>query len=248
MERQLVYDLPTRIFHWLFAAFFLTAFVIAKVVDDDSPVFSYHSLMGLTIGFLVLLRIVWGFVGTQHARFTNFALRPNDLVGYFKNILSGKKKRWAGHNPASSWAAILMMIMAIGLGVTGYLMTSGGDKETFEDLHELLANGFIILVVLHIAGIALYSLRYKEMIGLSMIDGKKASVPMDQTITSSRPGMGILFAGLIVAFGVHLYKNYDSQNQRLQFFGTTLQLGESDAEHDHKLKHDDEHEDEVDFE
>lgn len=66
-----------------------------------------------------------------------------------------------------------MIAMAAGLGLTGYLMTSGPDKETFEDIHELLANGLFVVAVLHIAGIVLHTLRHKEVIGLSMIDGKK---------------------------------------------------------------------------
>lgn len=229
MGRQLVYDLPTRLFHWLFAGLFLTAFIIAKTIDDDSIWFNYHSLAGFTLGFLVLLRIVWGVFGTQHARFSGFVLNPMDLINYFKGILTGKKKRWAGHNPASSWAAVIMMVLALGLAVTGYLMTSGPDKETFEDLHELFANGFIIVVVLHVAGIILHSILHQEMIALSMVDGKKADVPMAQTITSSRSSFGILLIGLVVVFGLHLFKNYDSQNGSLQFFGTTLQLGESEG-------------------
>lgn len=229
MERQLVYDLPTRLFHWLFAGLFLTGFIIAKTVDDDSSWFNYHSLAGLTLGFLVLLRIVWGVFGTQHARFSGFSLNPLDLISYFKYILSGEKKRWTGHNPASSWAAILMMIFALGLAVTGYLMTSGANKETFEDIHELFANGFIVVVVLHVAGIILHTIRYQEMIGLGMIDGKKVEVPIDQTISSSRSAFGILLIGLVVVFGLHLFKNYDNQNRSLHLFGTTLQLDKSEG-------------------
>jgi cytochrome b len=228
MRQHLVYDLPTRLFHWLFAGLFLTAFVIAKTIDDDSVWFNYHSLAGLTLGFLVFLRILWGFFGTKHARFSGFALKPIDLINYFKGILVGEKRRWAGHNPASSWAGIVMMVMALGLATTGYLMTSGPNKETFEDVHELLANGFIIVVVLHVAGIILHTIRLQEMIGLSMIDGRKADVAIDQTIPSSKSIFGILLIGLVVAFGLNLIKNYNSQTQSLQFFGTTLQLGENE--------------------
>lgn len=242
MRQHLVYDLPTRLFHWLFAGLFLTAFIIAKTIDDDSVWFNYHSLAGLTLGFLVLLRILWGLFGTRHARFSGFALKPIDLINYFKGILAGEKRRWAGHNPASSWAGIVMMVMALGLATTGYLMTSGPDKETFEDVHELLANGFIIVVVLHVAGIILHTIRHQEMIGLSMIDGRKADVAIDQTIPSSKSKFGILLVGLVVAFGLHLFKNYDSQTQALQFFGTTLQLGENEGsghEQETKLDEDD---------
>jgi cytochrome b len=232
MRRQLVYDLPTRFFHWLFAALFLIGFIIAKTVDDDSSWFNYHSLAGLTLGFLVLLRLIWGGFGSQHARFSGFALNPMDLISYFKGIFSGTKKRWAGHNPASSWAAIIMMILALGLAVTGYLMTSGPSKEAFEDIHELFANAFIVVAVLHIAGIVFHTIRYQDMIGLSMLDGKKVEVPSSQIIRSSQPVFGILLIGFVVAFAIYLVKNYNTQGRSLQFFGTTLQLGENEGNSD----------------
>ncbi|MGZ3746668.1 MAG: cytochrome b/b6 domain-containing protein [Pseudobdellovibrionaceae bacterium] len=230
MKSQLIYDLPTRIFHWLFAGIFLTAFSIANTIDSDSPIFSYHMLAGLILSFLVLLRIFWGIVGTKHARFSGFALKPGDLISYFKGILSGDKKRWAGHNPASSWAALMMMGMALGLGGTGYLMASGPNKEIFEDIHELLANSFIVVVILHVAGIVLHTLRYREMIVLSMVSGKKSGVSSEEGIESSKSGVGTLFIGLLVVFSTYLFKNYDNQARTLQFFGTTLQLGENEGQ------------------
>ncbi len=229
MRKSFVYDLPTRVFHWLFAGLFLTAFVIAKTIDDESPFYTWHMLAGLTLSFVVILRIVWGFLGTQHARFSGFALNPLDLFKYFKGIVSGDQRKWAGHNPASSWAAIAMMLMALGLGVTGYLMTSGPNKEDFEDIHELLANGFIIVVIMHVAGIILHTMRFKEMIGLSMIDGKKENVIAKDTISSSHNSVAIILIALVIAFGLNLFKNYNSQTRTLNLFGTTLQLGENEA-------------------
>lgn len=228
MKKKLVYDLPTRFFHWLFAALFLTAFLIGKNVDDDSVIFTYHMLAGLTLGFLVLLRIVWGIIGTKHARFLAFALHPAELFAYLKGILSGSKRRWAGHNPASSWAALIMMALALGLGLTGFLMTSGPDKETWEDIHELLANGFMVVVVGHIAGIILHTMRHKDMIGLSMLDGKKTEVTAENSIPSAKPGYGILLLALVAGFATYLFNNYDGQGGTLQLFGTQLQLGENE--------------------
>lgn len=230
MRQHLIYDLPTRLFHWFFAALFLFAFVVAKTIDDDSLLFSYHSMAGLTLSFLVALRIIWGFFGTRHARFSNFALNPLELLNYFKGILTGSKRRWAGHNPASSWAALVMMAFALGLGITGYLMSSGPNKEDFEDVHELLANGFIIVVILHIAGIVLHTIRHREMIGFSMIDGKKADVAVDQKIDSPRTVFGLVLIALVVSFGINLYKNFDSASGKLNFFGTSLEIGESEGD------------------
>jgi len=227
MKKQLVYDLPTRAFHWLFAGLFICAFAIAKTVDDDSPVFAYHMFAGLLLGFTVLLRLVWGFVGTKYARFSSFALHPKDLVTYFMGIVSGNKKRWAGHNPASSWAAIVMMGLALGLGVTGYLMANG-QGESFEDIHELLANGFLVVVLLHIAGVILHALRHQDGIGLAMLDGQKNDLAPSSLITSARPGAALLFVVLVASFAMYLANNYDSTKQSLNLFGNTVQLGEAE--------------------
>lgn len=246
MRNRLVYDLPLRLFHWLFAALFIVAFLVAKTVDDESLVFSYHMLAGLLLGFLVCLRIIWGFVGTQHSRFSGFALHPRDLLAYFKGILSGDKRKWAGHNPASSWAAIVMFALALGLGVTGYLMASG-QKEAFEDVHELLANGFLVVVLMHIAGVVLHVLRHQDGIAMSMIDGAKGGVPSGETIANSRPVVAVVFLGLIAAFALHLAKNFNSQDRTLNFFGTVLQLGENEenegAEHGDSKGEAEDHED-----
>lgn len=226
MQKQLVYDLPTRLFHWFFSGLFLTAFIIAKTIDDDSLWFSFHSLAGLTLGFVVFLRLLWGVSGTRHARFSGLALNPFELFNYFNGIFSAENKKWAGHNPASSWAGILMMVLGLGLAVTGYFMTSGPNKETFEDVHELFANSFIIVVVLHVAGIILHTIRHREMIGLSMLDGKKANVHRGEEISSSKSIFGVLFLALSISFALNLFKNFDRQTGVLQFFGTTLQIGE----------------------
>lgn len=226
MKNARVYDIPTRLFHWLFALLFLTAFGIGKWVDDDAPQFSWHMLAGLTITFLVLLRIIWGIVGTKHARFSDFSLHPRDLSKYFQSILSGEKIKWLGHNPASSWAAILMLLFALGLGTTGFLMTSGANKEDYEDIHELLANGFAVTVMLHIAGIILHTIRHKEMIGLSMVTGRKST--NEGSDEKSRPLVGIFLIALLALFALNLFQNYDAQTRKLNLFGTVLTLGESE--------------------
>lgn len=227
--RSLVYDWPIRFFHWIFAGLFLSSFVIAKTVDSETLVYSYHMLSGLMMGYLVVLRIFWAFVGTKHSRFSGFALNPLDLVNYFKGILTGDKRKWAGHNPASSWAGIIMMILALGLALTGYLMTSGNDPESFEDIHEIFANGFLVVVIAHILGIFIHTVRHKELIGLSMLDGKKKDISAGDIIENSRAGVAVLLLVLLIGFGGYLYKNFDSQTRSLNFLGTTLQLGEAEA-------------------
>ncbi len=236
-----VYDLPTRIFHWLFAASFLTAFAIANTVDDDSVVFSYHMIAGLVMCFVILWRIIWGVIGSRYARFSDFSLKPDELIGYLKGVFSGNTRRWAGHNPASSWAAVLMMVLGVGLGVTGYLMASGRGGESLEDIHELLANAFIITVLAHIAGIIIHTLKYNAAIGKSMVTGEKQDLPAGTTPVASHTVTGVILLVLTVWAGTYLVQHFDSHTRALTLFGSQLHLGEfEDESHENeKYEHDD---------
>lgn len=224
MRQILVYDLPTRIFHWLFAGMFLGAFAIAKTVDDDSSIFMMHMLVGLVMGLLVFLRLVWGLIGTRYARLSGFALRPKDLLAYFLGIARGDRALWAGHNPASSWAALIMMGITLGLVASGLWMVSDQGGFLTEDIHEVLGNGFLVVAVLHVAGVVLHTVLHRDMIGLSMIDGKKAGIESAEAITSARVGTGVLMVVLVAIFAAYLFQNFDSDTATLKVFGQTLEL------------------------
>lgn len=227
MTKKLIYDLPTRTFHWLFAGLFVTAFIIAKTVDDESPVFTFHMIAGLILGGLVLLRLIWGFIGTPYARFSSFALHPKELVQYVKEILSGSRKLWSGHNPASSWATLTMLTSALMLALTGILMTTG-NKETFEDAHEFFSQVFFLTVILHIAGLFFHSLRHHDGMALSMFHGKKEETKGMQEIENGKPYYAIGLVILIGFYSLYLFKNYNSKEMTLIFFGKTLTLGENE--------------------
>lgn len=229
MKRILIYDLPTRLFHWTFAFLFLSAFLIAKNIDSESITYAYHMLAGLVLSFTVLFRVVWFVFGTKYAKLSGFKLHPKHLIQYFSEILRGSKKSWTTHNPASSWAATLMFVFAISLSISGYLMTTTDLKPEIEDYHELLANGFILTVGMHIAGIFLHTIRHKELIGLSMVDGKKIPDPSDaEPISSIKIIPGLLFVILVLGFSTYLYRNFDPQTGQLHFLGTHLQLMETE--------------------
>ena len=228
MKSKRVYDLPTRLFHWLFAFLFIVAFSIGNTADDDSALFSYHMIAGIVMCFLVFLRLVWGVFGTRYARFSDFALRPKELYCYLTGLLNGDKKRWAGHNPASSWAAIVMIILAVSLGVTGYLMISGQSGEVIEEVHELLANGFVIVVILHITGIFLHTLRNRDRLWKSMLDGRKSELLEQIAPVRSHRIIGGFLLLTILGFTVHLLNNFDSQSRELVLLGSTLKLAEAE--------------------
>lgn len=225
---QLVHDLPTRLFHWLFAGSFITAFTIANVAEH-SAAFPLHMLAGLLLGALVVFRVLWGLFGTRYARFDSFALHPARLVEYLRAIFTGDGRRWTGHNPASSWAALLMLALGAGLAITGLLMVNG-DREAYEDVHELLANAFLAVVIAHVTGVIVHSLRHRDAFAKSMVDGRKRGDAESPTDVPARPLAAIVLTGMFVALGAYLLRGYDASSSTLTGFGTTLQLGESEGE------------------
>ena len=229
MRQVLVYDFPTRVFHWLFAGFFITAFAISNLVDDESARFSLHMLAGMGMVFVVILRIIWSLVGTRHARLTDLTLNPAQLIAYFKGMFSGSSRRWIGHNPASSWAAVAMVGLAIGMGVTGYLMATGGENDSIKEVHELMANAFLVVVLLHIAGVVVHVLKHRDHLPSSMVTGRKQALSDDQESVRTVPVAGWAFIVLTGLFMGYLVQHYDAQARTLDLFGTTLQLGENES-------------------
>ena len=226
MLKTTVYDLPTRMFHWLFSSLFITAIIIAKNVDDESPLYFYHMLAGILLGCLVILRLFWGLVGTRYARFSSFPLHPKELMGYAKEFLglTGKTLH-PGHNPASSWAALLMLTAGFLLALSGVLMTSG-FKEELEDIHEMLSDIFLVTAIIHVMGVLLHTLRYKDAIALSMVHGKKSQLDPALNPVHTAP-KAALFLGLFVCLlTAYILFHYDSSTQQLNILGQTLELAE----------------------
>lgn len=231
MKRVLAFDLPVRLFHWIFTILFVTALVIANTVDDDSPTFSYHMMAGMTLGFVLFLRIIWGFIGSTYARFNSFMVKPSQLIGYFKEMFRSSTKRYLNHNPASSIAALVMFICVIGLGLTGYRMTTGA--EGIKDVHEFFAQLFVVTAIAHIIGVVYHQVRHRDGMITSMFDGKKDAVDGQKPIESSRNAAGFIFLLLTIGFIWFLNSNFDSTTRTLDVFGTEILLGEHEESGDH---------------
>lgn len=224
MKRILVWDLPTRLFHWLLAGSFIAAFTIANVMDDDSPTFAVHMLLGAVMGLMVVLRVVWGFVGSRYARFGSFAFGPSDVLAYLKGTVSGEGKRYIGHNPGSSVAIWAMLGLTLGLGVSGALMST---NEALEEVHEVLSYALLAVVVTHVVGVIWHTLRHRENITASMVSGYKDGEP-ESAIPSVHPAAAAVFLALTAAWAGLLVQGYDGATRTvtLPLVGTTLQLGE----------------------
>lgn len=226
MSRILVWDLPTRLFHWLLAGAFLPAFLVALTTDDDGRLFPVHMLLGLVAAFIVGLRLLWGLVGSRPSRLSTLALRPADLLAYVQGAITGGARRlWTGHNPGASWAALVMFACVVGLAASGILMSRG--VEAVEEVHEVLAWTLMGTVGVHLAGIVLHTLREREGIARSMLDGRRVGAAGD-AIASPRPVAGLVFLALTGAWTGGLVQSYDPATSSVvvPVLGARLLLGE----------------------
>lgn len=229
MFKNLVWDLPIRLFHWLFAAGFILAAAIALLLDDDSPLFPYHAIIGLAITLMVCMRIVWGVVGSRYARFSSFAYGLVAVAQYLKGVMFGGARKYIGHNPGSAYAIFAMFALMIGLAVTGIMMGQG--NESVKEAHEVLAYTMAGVVVAHVLGVILHTIRHRENIVASMIHGRK-DIHSAEGIRSSHPAAAAVFLILSGIWLFGLVRNFDpaTQTTQLPILGTVLQIGELEHE------------------
>lgn len=163
-----VWDPLVRIFHWALVAAFFSAYTLG---DDGGTV---HQALGYGVLGLVAFRLLWGVFGTRYARFSSFVPTPGKLVAYLKDLVARREARHLGHNPAGAVMILALLLMLIGTGTTGWLLSDlYWGSERVEDLHEAFANGTLVLVGLHVAGVVFSSLRHHENLVRAMFTGRK---------------------------------------------------------------------------
>ena len=228
MNPVLIWDIPTRAFHWLLALGFTAAASIALLSSEHGALFPYHAIIGLTLALLVGMRIIWGFLGTRHARFGSFIFGPRALLDYVGGHFTGRSARYIGHNPGSAVAIFALLVLVLALAGTGFML--GRGDERFEEVHEILAYTAMAVAGVHLLGVAIHTAIYREHITLSMIHGRKVAAASD-SITAGRGGIALL--GLVIAslWAIGLINNLDPANQRttLPLTGLAIQLGESEG-------------------
>lgn len=193
-QRTLVWDLPTRAFHWLLAL----AFAGAYATSESERLRDVHMLLGYTAFGLVAFRLLWGVVGTRYARFTAFPLSPAAVLGYLKSLAKLSPRHYFGHNPAGSWAIVFMLLLVVALGATGWAQAVEVGPEWLEDLHEGLANTMLALVAAHVAAVLLSSALHRENLPRAMLTGYKPGA--GPGAAGSRWAVALLLVGLVGAF------------------------------------------------
>jgi len=185
MQPTLIWDLPTRLFHWTLAGSFALAWLSA---ESDSWR-ALHVFCGYLMLGLLAFRLLWGFAGSHYARFATFCFGPRAGLAYFKQVLSGQASRHVGHNPAGSLAIYLLLLLTLLAGVTGVL-TLGAEEQhglatgwlalsqakLLKSLHEAVTTAMLLLVLGHIAGVLVESWLHRENLARAMLTGIKQAV------------------------------------------------------------------------
>jgi cytochrome b len=209
-ERR-VWDLPVRVFHWL-----LLAAVIGSFVTHALGVnwFRYHVWCGYTVLVLVSFRIVWGFIGTRHARFGNFMRGPMTAGLYGVALLRGAGGQYAGHNPLGAYMVILLLLALLTQAVLGLFgndeiynfgplagYVSNARSVELTSWHRQLFWWIAGAVALHVAAVMYHRIAKRERLVRAMLTGRKpaAEVPQGEAIGSSRTVLAVVVVVVVAA-------------------------------------------------
>jgi cytochrome b len=169
----LVWDAPVRVFHWLL----VLCFAGAWLTGESERWRLVHLTLGYTMAGLVAFRVVWGLLGTRHARFSGFVRGPRAVARYLGSLLRGRPEHHAGHNPAGGLAIVGLLLLAAGVTATGWAMDFSLAGHWLEDVHEGAASLMLALVAVHVAAVVLSSWLHGENLVATMIDGRKRAAP-----------------------------------------------------------------------
>lgn len=192
-----VWDPLVRLFHWALVLAFLTAYCtksdalegLRETMFGEDGLKGVHIKAGYTVLGLLAFRLIWGLVGPQYARFSNFVHKPATVWDYTKAVLTFRAQRHMGHNPAGGMMIVVLLISLLAT-VTAGLMVFGADKgmgplagllanssdafiECVGEAHEFFANLTVLLVVGHLIGVVWESLLHRENLTKAMFTGKK---------------------------------------------------------------------------
>lgn len=180
-----VWDPLVRAFHWALVGAFATAYITGEDWLD------LHVWAGYGIAGLVLFRLLWGVVGTRHARFSDFVRGPRAVAAYLRALLRRRAPRYLGHNPAGGAMIVALLVSLVVTTLTGLALygidpgagpmagwLAGGSefwKEGLEETHEVFANLTLFLVGLHVIGVLIAGYLHGENLVRAMFTGRKAA-------------------------------------------------------------------------
>lgn len=194
MKKILVWDMPTRVGHWLLVATFILSFL----TGDSEEWRLVHVTAGFAMSGVLAFRLYWGIAGTRYARFTSFLFTPRQVFVYLGGLLRGKPDRWVGHNPAGSYAIYALILLGVAVAGSGWAAYAGIGGDWLEEAHDVLSYGMLGVVGLHVAGVVMSSLIHRENLVRSMINGYKQGRD-EEGITSGKKYWTLLLLGAAVS-------------------------------------------------
>jgi cytochrome b len=196
-----VWDAPVRIFHWTFVVLILAAWFTGEWRGERFPI---HAYIGYAAGIVLFFRVIWGFVGSSYARFSDFVYSPGKTLKYALEVMKAAPSRYVGHNPLGGWM-IMLMIVVIGVTIVSGIL--GPIDHDMEEIHEFLGENIILILVgLHILGVIVDSIMTKENLARAMVTGEKPAElyegsPKNYTGGGAKRALVVLLVALVVGIG-----------------------------------------------
>lgn len=206
-----VWDIPTRIFHWLLVISFVVAYASNWL---GVSYFTWHLWSGYFVIILVVFRLLWGVLGSHYAQFSNFLHHPIETIRYAKQFASTQAKFYAGHNPLGSLMVILLLAGMLIQAITGlfsndeifnagplYGYITHDLSLALTSVHKDLFYWILGAVGLHVAAALFYLFVKRENLIKPMITGKKPAIKYEgaRSITSSRVWLALVLVVIISA-------------------------------------------------
>lgn len=198
-----VWDLPLRLFHWALVAAIAVAFLSA---EEESFLNEWHVLSGWVAAILIAFRLVWGFVGGEHSRFSDF-IRPSRIPDHLSGLFQGRREAELGHNPLGAVAVVILLALTAATVWTGAF---GG--EATEKLHEIIGWTLLAMIALHIIAVVVMSIIERENLARAMVTGDKPAHRHPGAVVAKRPrSMGLVLAVLVMVGTAYAILQYDPQ-------------------------------------
>ena len=209
MKKQLVWDLPVRLFHWLLVIALVAQWVTAEMMDNAMDI---HFYIGYFLLGLILFRVIWGIFGPRYARFSNFVKGPGETLNYARALAQKKPPGFTGHNPVGGLMVIATLLIVALQGVSGLFITddvfsngpyygqvSQETEKLMSWLHHNLFNAIMAIAAIHIVAIVVYQRILKYDLVKPMLTGKKETSHQNG-ITSSKLVLALVIALLVAGF------------------------------------------------
>jgi len=206
-----IWDVPVRIFHWSLVTLFIAAYVTNLLGPNY---FNYHLWAGYGIIVLVVFRILWGFVGTYHARFFNFVRNPVATTKYALSVLKKKDLHYLGHNPLGAVMVVALLLAILVQAVTGLFTNDEiinlgplygyiNDELSLKltSIHRQLFYWIVGAIFLHIVAVLFHVWFKRDNIVKAMFTGKKNTDELaeEKSISSSKIWLAIIIVAIVIA-------------------------------------------------